>query len=214
VGLFSFIGGLIGGNKQAKAADKAAKLGYDANMAGIAETGRQFDATRSDFAPYQALGTAAAKNLGNLTGLNGDDAVQAEINRILSGSRYNSIFNNGRDQILANASATGGLRGGNTQDALARFGGDTLSDQISRQIAEYGGMVGIGTGAAGAVGQFGANAVSQQAGLRNQGADVLGQAALIRGGIAARNWQNLGGALDQGVSAALGGGGFNWKTSF
>lgn len=212
--LFGFIGsalgGLFGGNSQAKAADKAAQLQNQAAMAGIAETQRQFDITRADFAPYQALGTKGAASLGNLTGINGDAALNAEIARIMAGPRYQSLLQNGRDEMLATAAATGGLRGGNFQDASQRFGADTLSSEIGRQLSEYAGLVGIGQGASGAVGNFGANSVAQQAALRGQGADAASQAALIRGGIAGRNWQNLGTGLDGLIWDALGGGG---KTS-
>ena len=186
-------------------------------MAGIAETGRQFDATKSMFAPVTDLLAPSARGLGDLTGLNGDQALQAEIDRIMSGPRFNSLMQNGRDEMLATASATGGLRGGNYQDASQRFGADTLSQQIGQQLSEYAGLVGIGQGAAGSVGNFGAQAVSDQNVMRNSGADALAQAKLVRGGIAARNWQNAGGLLDSAVSASLpGGGGLNgiWKSLF
>jgi len=196
VGLFSFIGGILGGNSQKKAADAAAKLQYDAAMTGVAESARQFDTTRADFAPYQQLGTAAAPALGNLAGVNGNDAMSAEIAKIMAGPQYTQTVQNGEDAILANASATGGLRGGNTQDGLARFRGDALSSAISSQLATYGGLVGIGTGASDAVGTFGANAVAQQAALRNTGAGAQAQAQLVRGGVNAKNWQNTGGFLD------------------
>lgn len=173
-------------------------------MAGVQESARQFDATRADFAPYQALGASAAPHLGNLAGVNGNDALDAEIQAIMGGPRYGQIVQNGEDAILANASATGGMRGGNTQDGLARFRGDALSSEIARQMSDYGGLVGIGTGASGAVGNFGANAVAQQAMLRNQGADAKAQGVLTRAGIAARNWQNAGGFIDSAISAAMG----------
>lgn len=217
MGLFSFIGGIFGGGKQKKAADAAAKLQYDAQMAGIGETQRQFDLTRADFAPYQALGAGAAPRLGNLAGVNGDEALNTEIERIMAGPRYKSLLQNGRDEMLATASATGGLRGGNYQDASQRFGADTLSSEIGRQLSEYAGLVGIGSGASGAVGNFGAAAVSDMNNSRNMGADALAQAKLVRGGIDARNWQNAGSLLDQGIGAALpGAGGLSsiWKALF
>lgn len=214
MGLFSFIGGLFGGGKQKKAADAAAKLQYDAQMAGLDETRRQFDLTRSDFAPYQALGAGAAPRLGNLTGINGDEALNAEIERIMAGPRYQSLLQNGRDEMLATAAATGGLRGGNFQDASQRFGADTLSSEIGRQLSEYAGLVGIGQGASGAVGNFGAAAVRDMNEARNAGASAQAQAKLIRGGIDARNWQNAGSFLDNAVSSFLPGGGGIWKALF
>jgi hypothetical protein len=79
LGLFSFIGGLIGGGKSKKASKKAAQLQYDAAMAGVRETQRQFDATRADFAPYQQAGRSALEHLEALMGLGGAEEQSAEI---------------------------------------------------------------------------------------------------------------------------------------
>lgn len=207
MGIFSAIAGIFGGNKQAKAADKAAQLQYDATMAGIGESKRQFDITRQDYAPYQSLGTSAIMPLRDLVGVNGADAQQTIIDQLKGGPLYSSLIDSGEEALLANASATGGLRGGNTQDALARFRGDTLNSVIANQLAQYSGLVGIGSGATDAVSNFGANAVNAQNVLRNQGAGAQAQAKLIRGGIAARNWSNFGSSLDDALAAILGGGG-------
>lgn len=214
MGLFSFVGSLIGGNQQAKASKEAARLQYDSTMAGINESKRQFDVTQENYAPYQALGTSAIPMLGDLVGTNGADAQQAIIDQLKGGPLYTSLTGAGEEAILANASATGGLRGGNTQDALARFRGDTLNSVIANQLAQYSGLVGIGSGATDAVSNFGANAVAQQNALRNQGAAAQAQSALIRGGIAAQNWKNAGSLIDDTISSAIGGGGFNWKSLF
>jgi len=213
VGLFSFVGSLLGGGSQKKAADKAAQLQYDAAMKGIDESGRQFDLTRQDYAPYQQLGTDAAPMLGNLVGTNGADAQQQIIDQLKGGPLYTSTINSGEEALLANASATGGLRGGNTQDALARFRGDTLNTVIGNQLAQYSGLVGIGSGATDAVSNFGANAVNQQNALRNQGAGAQAQAQLVKGGINAQNWKNAGAFVDDTISSVLGGG-FNFKSLF
>ncbi|MDT0507534.1 hypothetical protein [Novosphingobium sp. MMS21-SN21R] len=141
------------------------------------------------------------------------------IDQLKGGPLYTSLINSGEEGILANASATGGLRGGNTQDALSRFRGDTLNSVIANQLAQYSGLVGIGSGATDAVSNFGANAVTQQNALRNQGAGALAQSALVRGGIAAQNWKNAGSYIDDTIASAIGGGaggggGFNWKSLF
>jgi hypothetical protein len=206
MGLFSLIGGIIGGNKQAKATRRAAQLQYDAAMAGIDETRRQFDLTRADFASEQQLGEDGIGGFRRLVGLDGAEAQQAEIDALRASPLYQSIFNNGRDTILATASATGGLRGGNTQDALARFGGDALSQVIRQQLSDYAGTIGIGMGSDQAIGNFGAAAVRDINDSRNAGAGAMAQSALVRGGIAAQNWANAGSFLDNGISAALGGG--------
>lgn len=207
MGIFSAIAGIFGGNKQSKAAKQAAQLQYDAAMAGLNEERRQFDITRADYQPYQDLGKSAINPLGNLVGVNGADAQQTIIDQLKGGPLYSSLIDSGEEALLANASATGGLRGGNTQDALARFRGDTLNSVIADQLAQYSGLVGIGSGATDAVSNFGANAVARQNALRNQGASAQAQAKLIQAGIAARNWANFGSSLDDALAAILGGGG-------
>lgn len=217
MGLFSLVGGIIGGGKQKKAAKKASQLQFAAAEKGIAETARQFDATRTDFAPATALLAPSAQKLGDLVGINGEEAMAAEIASLRESPLYQSLYRNGEEALLSNASATGGLRGGNTQRSLADFGEDTLSNVIANQISNYGGLVGIGTGAAGAVGNFGANSVAQQAALRNQGAGAKAQYQLLKGGINAANWNNAGSFLDDAIASIIGGGGgggFSFKNLF
>lgn len=94
---------------------------------------------------------------------------------------FQSLFNTGQDAILANASATGGLRGGNTENSLARFGGDTLSQVIQNQLANLGGLSGQGQSAVGTGAGIGANTASQVAGSQ------AGQGNITAGGILGRN---------------------------
>ncbi len=219
MGLFSVIGGIIGGGKQKKAAKKASQLQYDAAIKGIDESARQFDATRADFQPYQEAGVGALDKISALLGLSGGEQQQAEINGLRESPLFKSLYRSGEEAVLSNASATGGLRGGNNVTGLAEFGEDTLSKLIQQQLSNYGGLASAGMGAAGNVGAFGADAVNQQAQLRNQGAGAKAQYQLIKGGIAAQNFNNIGGFLDDGLSAILGGGGgggggFSFKKLF
>lgn len=215
MGLFSLIGGIIGGNKQAKASKEAARLQYEATQDGIAESRRQYDLTRGDYQPFRDLGYAALDNFGDLVGINGADAQQSEIDMLRASPLFQSLFDNGQEAILASASATGGIRGGNTQGALADFGRDTLNQVILDQLANYGGAIGIGSGATDAVSSFGARAVENQAGMRERGAAANAQSALVRGGIAAQNWNNFGSFADNAVSMiGGGGGGFDWGKLF
>lgn len=210
-GIIKGVTGLIGGNKQAKATKQAAQLEFDAAMKGIAEQARQFDTTRADFAPYQQAGQAALERMTALLGMGTPESQASEIEALRGSPLYKSLYGAGEEAILANASATGGLRGGNAQRSLYELGEDTLSALIERQLGNYGGLVGVGTGASGAVGNFGANAVAQQNALRGQGAGAQAQSALIRGGIAGQNWANIGTSVNDAISNATSGGGFDWK---
>lgn len=197
---------MIGSGKLKKGAKKASQLIYDAAMKGIDETARQFDKTEANFAPATALLAPGAQHLGDLTGINGNDKQASEIDALKASPLYQSLYRNGEEAVLQNASATGGLRGGNTERGLADFGADTLSQTIQQQLAHYAGLVGIGTNAAGAVGQFGADAVGQENNLRGQGAGAKAQYQLIKGNLAAQNWRSAGSLGDQ-LAAALAGGG-------
>lgn len=165
-------------------------------MAGLDETRRQYDTTRADFEPYRELGIGGAQGLGDLVGINGGDAQSAEIEALRASPLYQSLYDNGEEALLQTASATGGLRGGNTQRGLADFGRDTLSQVIEQQLSRYAGLAGIGQGAAGSVGAFGADAVASMNASRNAGAGAKAGGILTRAGINARNWQNAGGFLD------------------
>jgi len=217
--LIDFGTGLLSGHAQKKAANKAAQLQYDAAMKGIAESARQFDVTRSDEMPYMDLGKLGLQHYGDLLGLNGADPQQGEIAALRASPLYKSLYSSGEDAVLANASATGGLRGGNTERSLYGLGEDTLAQLIQQQLAGYGATIGVGSNAVAQTGAFGANAVNAQNQLRGQGADAQAQARLISGGIAAQNWQNFGKVANDAISAIAGGfggggGGFNWAKAF
>lgn len=213
MGLFSLIGSIIGGNKAGKAAERAGDKQYQAAMQGIAESKRQYNTTRADYQPFRELGYGALDNFSDLIGINGAEAQRGEIDMLRESPLYQTLFDSGQDAILASASATGGLRGGNTQGALADFGRDTLNTVIRDQLANYGGAIGIGSGATDAVASFGARAVQDQNAQRNFGAAAQAQGILTKGGIAAQNWMNAGSFVDS-IPGMFAGGGFNWGKLF
>ena len=204
IGLFSLIGGFLGGKQQAKASKEAARIQAAATEKGIAESARQYDQTREDYQPFRDLGYSGIEGFSDLVGLGGAQAQQGAINRLRESPLYQSLYGNGRDSILAAASATGGLRGGNTNASLYRLGEDTLSNVIQQQLANYAGTIGIGSGATDAVAGFGARAVENQNVMRQQGAAAQAQSALVRGGIAAQNWNNIGGFADDAIGSIFG----------
>lgn len=207
IGLFSFVGGLIGGGKAKKASRRAEAARLEAINKGIAESARQFDITQKNFASEQAFGEKGIAAYSDLVGFNGEDAQASAIGNLRNSPLYQSLFNNGRDAILANASATGGLRGGNIQDGLARFSADTLASVIENQLGRYGSAINVGSGADTTIGAFGEGAVNAQNNLRLGGAEARANGLLTRAGINAQNFQNFGSFLDNGISTALGGGG-------
>lgn len=179
-------GSVIASNGAKSAANKAAAAQTAADQAAIAEQRRQYDQTRTDFAPWMQQGQSAAGAQGDLLGLNGPEAQQAAITAQQSSPLYESLFRNGENTLLQNASATGGLRGGNTQGALANFGKDALAQVIEAQLTRLGGVSEQGQNAAAGVASAGANsanAISQL--LTNSGAAQAGAATAAGGANAA-----------------------------
>lgn len=196
---------VISGAMQGDAASSAAGSQSDASAAGIAEQRRQFDAVRELLKPYTEAGLKALTGQQDLIGLNGTGPQQTAITGLQASPAFTSATKLGEDAILANASATGGLRGGNTQAALAQFRPQLLAQLIREQFGNLGGLTSIGQNAAAGVGNAGmatGNNVAQL--LQQQGAAQAG-GALANGRANAQQF----GAIGSGIGLFAGSGGFN-----
>lgn len=180
IGAATIGGGALAAGAAKSAANTAANAQTAMNDKAIAVQRGQYDQTRSDLMPWQDAGRAALAGQGDLVGLNGANPQQASINNLKQSPLYQSLFGNGQELLTANASATGGLRGGNTQRSLADFGRDTLAQTIQQQIANFGSISQQGQQAATSTGQFGANAANQISGLdQNSGSAQAGAANAV-----------------------------------
>lgn len=122
----------------------------------------------------QAGQQSLAAQMG-LIGLNGSAQQQDAINGLLTSPEYTTGVQQGQEAILQNASATGGLRGGNVQNSLARFRSDLLANTITNKYNQYGGLTSLGQNAAAGVGNAGmatASNIGQL--LGDQGAALAG----------------------------------------
>lgn len=118
----------------------------------------------------------------DLLGLNGADAQSRAISGIENSPYFSGLVKQGENAILQNASATGGLRGGNTQGALAQFRPQMLAAAIADQYQRLGGITSLGQNAAAGVGNAGQNAANANSALLGQvgaaqAGGILGQAA-------------------------------------
>jgi len=177
---------LLGGVMQSNAASAASGQQVEASQAGIAEQRRQFDAMRELLKPYTQAGTPALAQQQALLGLSGTGAQQQAISGIESSPLFQAQLRQGQNAMLQNASATGGLRGGNIQGALAQFRPAMLSNAIEQQYARLGGMTALGQQSAAGVGTAGmqtgtnvANLLQQQGAAQAGG--TLGQAQAYSG---------------------------------
>ena len=163
---------LVSGLAQSNAASSAAATQAGSAQSGIDEQRRQFDAVQKllapyvqagggalgGYAPYQAAGTGALPTLQQyaqagapaleqqqaLIGLRGPEAQRAAIASIEGGQQFQAMSRQGEEALLQRASATGGLRGGNVQGALAQFRPQLLSSLIDQQYGRLGGLAATG----------------------------------------------------------------------
>lgn len=173
--------GLASAGVQANAAKKAGAAQSQAAQAGIDEQRRQFDTIRALLEPYVANGRAGLSAQMGQLGLRGPREQQAAITGVLQGPEFSAMIQQGENAILQNASATGGLRGGNTQAALAQYRPQVLNQLLEQRYARLGGLATMGQNSAAGVGTA-AQAMGNNVGqlLQQQGAAQAG-ASLARG---------------------------------
>lgn len=201
-------GSLISSRSADKAADAqtaAAQSGIDAQLEstqlGIDEQRYQFDEIQKLLSPYADAGQSSLMGQLDLLGMSGADAQQGAIAGIAGSPQMQALTQQGENAMLQNASATGGLRGGNTQAALAQFRPQMLSQLIDQQYSRLGGLTSVGQNAAAGVGNAGMAAGQNISGLLQQSG--TNQAALLQqqGAAQAGNALAQGNALQSGIGS-------------
>ena len=147
------VGGLISANSQKKAAKSASNAQIQASDASIAEQRRQFDLSQQQLNPYIQAGFGALGQQQNLMGLNGFGAQQTAINNLQSSPFLQSMYKQAENALLQNAAATGGLRGGNIQGALADNRMNMLNSAYTNQIKNLDSLLTLGQNSAAGVGK-------------------------------------------------------------
>jgi hypothetical protein len=207
---------VVGGVVASRSASKAAQAQQEASGASIAEQRAQFEAMQRTLKPYVDAGTPALRQIASysdiaqpalneqqaLIGMFGAEAQQQAINRIEESPLYLEQVRQGENAILQNASATGGLRGGNIQAALAQFRPAVLSQMIENQYSKLGGMADFGGSAAlnlakmgqasgAGVGAAGMNMASNIGTALTNTGQAQAQAQLAKG----QAWGNVAGSV-------------------
>lgn len=205
-GLGGIFGDIIGAKSNSHAIAHATNQQISGINQAIGEQQGQMVQNRTDEAPYTGFGAQSVGGLGDLLGLNGTDAASKAIAALKASPMFQSLFNTGQEAVLQNASATGGVRGGNAQGALYELGSNTLSDVIQNQIKSLFGGAQIGANATGNlinVNQQGANNISS-------GYTSIGNAMSNKTLGQQQVWNNLGNQIQQMIMsvAKAGAGGF------
>lgn len=167
--------GLIDDFSGAKAAGKAARGAGDAqaraSMAGVAEQRRQFDITQESFRPVIEAGNSARNQQMNYLGLNGVDEQKKAFDNFTASPGQQFLRNRAEKSLLRNASAIGGLGGGNVRTALQEQAVGLAQQDYGNQFSRLGAVAGQGNTAITNVGQFGASATNNiSSGLADAGA--------------------------------------------
>jgi hypothetical protein len=212
---------LISGMAQADAAESAAAAQAGSAQAGIEEQRRQFDKVQEllkpysmagekalgGLAPFAAAGAPALEEQQALLGLRGPEAERAAIERIRGGETFKALAGQGEEALLQRASATGGLRGGNIQGALAQFRPALLSSLIDQQYGRLGGMTALGQTTTQNIASLGqASAAGTGAAAQTTGANVanlLGQQGAALAGAEIAQGKAFG-AIPAAISGGLG----------
>jgi hypothetical protein len=172
---------LVGGAIQSSAAGKASRAQQEAAEAGIEEQRRQFDAVQELLKPYVEAGQPALTQQQALIGLGGPEAQRQAIQAIETGEIFQARARQGEEALLQAASATGGLRGGNIQGALAQFRPAMLQSEIDAQYARLGGLTSLGQQSAAGVGSAGLQTGRVISGLESDIGAARSGADLARG---------------------------------
>lgn len=193
----SQIGSSILGSRASSRAASAQEAGA---MAGVEEQRRQFDAIRELLKPYVEAGTPALSAQQAMLGLTTPEEEARQISMVEGSPTFNALLNTGEEALLQRASATGGLRGGNLQGALAQFRPQLLAQELQNRYEKLAGLTSLGQQSAVGVGNAG-----MQTGANV--AQLLGSAGAARAGgylAQGRGLQNLASIPSNVIGFGLG----------
>lgn len=223
------LGGSVGGGMAAaESAEKAGEVQAEAAALGIDEQRRQFNIAMERLSPYQQAGVGAIQRLQPieaagaqavqqlspyaaagapaieaqqaLAGLRGPAAQRAAIDQLAASPEFKGLVEQGERALLQRASATGGLRGGNVQEALAQFRPQMLSQLIGQQYERLGGLTDIGRVTSQNLAQLGSQATTNiaqlgQSAAAGQATGALQSAEMVSGLLGERGAAQAGAAM-------------------
>lgn len=199
-------GAIMGANSAGKAA-KAQQAGLSEATAEqrrqfdlqLEESKRQFNAQRSDLAPYRNLGTATLPTLKGAYGLGTSAENAAALERFRSSTPdYGFGFSEGQRATEGALNASGmGLRGGGALKALTRYGQDYATTRFGNWRAGLGVPAGYGSSAVAQGNQASQNYANSYMNASQNFANAYGQNAIAAGNARASAYGGTANALGQ-----------------
>lgn len=143
--------------------------------------------------------------------LNGNQ--QGIVNQAQSSPFYNSMINQGEESVLRNQAATGGLRTGGAQQALAQNSQNVLQQLVGQQLGGIGGLASLGTNEQGIANQMGNYGMAQaQGGINTANAQTGALNNLINMGIQGASMAFSDARLKSNIQEVGSVGGEKWHT--
>ena len=172
VGTFGLVDDITGVEGAQDAARDAAGIQAQGAQAGIEEQRRQFDVTQEMLRPRVEAGDLALQQQQNLIGLGGQEAQQAAFAQLQESPGQKFLRDRQQKALLRNASAIGGLGGGNVRTALQEQAAGFAQQDLQNQFGRLGQIAGQGQTAGTNIGQFGAQTAGNIAGLTQAGSEA------------------------------------------
>ena len=196
------IGDITGSNKQAKAAQNAAKTQANAAEKASQIQKDMFEQVRGDLNPYRTAGSNALAQLMGGMGQDGQFMKTYSGQDIYDDPSYQFRVNQGNNAIQGGAAAQGGLLSGATLKALQNYGQESASQEYqnaynrfnadqTNQYNRLSNLVGIGQNAAAQTGNAGTQTAQAIANNTMQGANSQAAGTIAAGNSVANGFGSL-----------------------
>lgn len=203
VGAATLVSGYMSSEAQKEAAEEASEAQAGAARAGISEERYQFDRMQELLQPYTEAGVGALEQQQAIAGTLGPEAQKKAIEDIEKSPIFQTMTRQGEEAMLQSAAATGGLRGGDVQGALAQFRPAMLQQLIESQYGKLGGLTQLGQASAAGEVAAGQQTSSQIADLLAQAGGAQAGEAIAKGEAQAGFYGDISQAVGTGISGYL-----------
>lgn len=187
---------IISGNKAAKASEKG-------DAAAIAESRREYDQTRADYAPWRTAGASAVGALTNAYGLNSQLGTAGNVpgaqgtqgsqvgayGGFFASPGYQFRLDEGLKAIDRGAASRGILGSGATIKAEQRYGEGLAASEYDAYTSRLAQLAGLGQSATAGTAAAGANASNN-----------ISNALIASGNARASSYANVGSSINQGLN--------------
>ena len=197
--IISGVGDWINRNQANKAAEATASAQSTALTENQTAMQNSFNEFKALYTPTIEAGNAALTSKEDLMGMNGEEAQKAAVEAISNNPQLLEQMKQGENAMTQNASATGGLRGGNLQGAMAQYRPGMVNAAIDQKYGQLNGLISAGQNAAGMVGNANMQLTGQMGNMNLQQAGLDGMIAGLPTG-----WENFGASLFTGLGSGLG----------